>query len=133
MEAAEKEPQESKVGKKLSDLTTRRVIILVLSMMFSVPFLTLTTYKEENNSFVFGLELIDLYSVNTTGFTTMFNAYVEEHKGIRTPLVLLKAEGNDWQKDGFEVTDLRSTEYNLSSPSDSTSNIAAVFDLRPNT
>lgn len=28
-------PQESKVGKKLSDLTTRRVIILVLSMLIT--------------------------------------------------------------------------------------------------
>lgn len=133
MEAEEKEPQESKVGKKLSDLTTRRVIILVLSMMFSVPFLTLTTYKEENNSFIFGLELIDLYAVNSTGFDTMFDAYVEEHKSIRTPLVLLKADGQDWQEEGFEVTDLRSSEYELASPSDATSNIAAVFDLRPNT
>lgn len=33
-------PQESKVGKMLSDLTTRRVIILVLAMLISVPLFT---------------------------------------------------------------------------------------------
>ena len=37
-------PEESKVGRKLSDLTTKRVIILVLAMMFSTPILTLTTW-----------------------------------------------------------------------------------------
>ena len=39
-------PEESKVGKKLSDLTTRRVIILVLAMMFSEPIFNTTTYIE---------------------------------------------------------------------------------------
>ena len=37
-------PEESKVGRKLSDLTTKRVIVLVLAMMFATPLLTLTTY-----------------------------------------------------------------------------------------
>jgi predicted RNase H-like nuclease len=50
-----KVPDESKVGKRLSDLTTRRVIILVLAMMFSVPFFSLTTYIEEHKSYKFGL------------------------------------------------------------------------------
>lgn len=38
-------PEESKVGRKLSDLTTKRVIVLVLTMMFATPLLTLTTYR----------------------------------------------------------------------------------------
>ena len=36
--------EESKVGKKLSDLITRRVIVLVLSMLLSVPIFSDTTY-----------------------------------------------------------------------------------------
>ena len=39
-------PEESKVGRKLSDLTTKRVIVLVLAMMFATPLLTLTTYRD---------------------------------------------------------------------------------------
>ena len=50
-----KVPEESKVGKWLSDLTTRRVIILVLAMMFSVPLFTLGTYITEHKSYEFGL------------------------------------------------------------------------------
>jgi len=36
--------QESKVGKQLSDLTARRVIILVLAMLISVPIFSDTTW-----------------------------------------------------------------------------------------
>jgi hypothetical protein len=51
-------PEESKVGKKLSDLTTRRVIILVLAMIFSVPLFSTSTYMEEPTSFQYGLNMV---------------------------------------------------------------------------
>lgn len=35
---------ESKVGKKLSEITTRRVIVLVLIMLFSQPIFSVSTY-----------------------------------------------------------------------------------------
>ena len=72
-------PDESKVGKKLSDLTTRRVIILVLSMMFSVPFLALDSYRDPNNSFTFGLEYIDIYKDDPTTLNFTRLSYIEEH------------------------------------------------------
>jgi hypothetical protein len=42
---------ESRVGKKLSDLTTRRVIILVLSMLISVPIFDSGTYVDDDTSY----------------------------------------------------------------------------------
>jgi hypothetical protein len=50
-EDAFKVPEESKVGKKLSELTTKRVIILVLGMMFGLPLFTVDLYEEENTSY----------------------------------------------------------------------------------
>jgi len=44
-------PKESVVGKKLLDITTRRVIILVLAMLFSVPVFTVSTYLDDPNSY----------------------------------------------------------------------------------
>ncbi len=82
MESIESNQSETKVGKMLSDLTTRRVIILVLSMLFSVPFLTLTTYKTENTSFQYGLKLIILYDSDTPAFNAMFDSFVSEHEDI---------------------------------------------------
>lgn len=54
-------PVESKVGKKLSDLTTRRVIILVLAMLFSVPLFSTSTYLEDPTSYEYGLAMLSSY------------------------------------------------------------------------
>ena len=54
----ENSSENSKVGKKLSDLTTRRVIILVLLMLCSVPIFSVQTYKAENTYFEYGPELL---------------------------------------------------------------------------
>ena len=48
-------PQESKVGQKLSDMITRRVIILVLCIMISVPIFTEDTYKDNSTTFDTGM------------------------------------------------------------------------------
>lgn len=55
-------PKESKVGKKLSDLTTRRVIILVLAMLLSVPIFSTSTYLDDNDSYEIALDLLRAYS-----------------------------------------------------------------------
>ena len=126
-------PEESKVGKKLSDLTTRRVIMLVLAMMFSVPAFTITTYKEENNSFTFGLELIREFGndVTSAGFNTTFDSYISEHLDIRTPLILVNAKDRTWEKDNITPNDLRSSEKDIVAIENG--DYVSVFDLRNNT
>jgi hypothetical protein len=54
-------PKESKVGKKLSDLTTRRVIILILSMLISVPLFADSTYVDYNDSYDAALRLMSAF------------------------------------------------------------------------
>jgi len=49
---------ESKVGQKLSDLTTQRVIIIVLCIMISIPLFDTGTYSEASTSYDLGLSLI---------------------------------------------------------------------------
>ena len=67
------EENESKVGKKLSDMTTKRVSILVLSMLFSFPLFTVTTYITEPTSYDYGLSLIHELGPGTLGGHTVFN------------------------------------------------------------
>ena len=50
--------KESKVGKMLSEYTTRKVIILVLAMLFSTPTMAVDTYLTEPDSYEYGLSLI---------------------------------------------------------------------------
>jgi len=71
-----KVPEESKVGKKLSDLTTRKVILIVLAMLFAVPFFMVSTYISDYNGFQFGLTLMSQFNVNETAFQYAFDAYV---------------------------------------------------------
>jgi hypothetical protein len=64
---------ESRVGKRLSEKTTRQVILVVLAMLFSVPLFTPTTYIEEPNSYDYGLSLIFLYGPETDIGQKIFN------------------------------------------------------------
>ena len=72
------EDKESKVGKKLSDFTTRKVVILVLVMLFTSPFFTVTTYLEEPNSYNYSLELLKVLGPRSEGGIKLFNDIVKE-------------------------------------------------------
>jgi len=62
---AQDQVKESKVGKKLSDKTTKRVIVMVLVMLFSVPIFTVTEYVDTPTSFMYGLSLMYDLGVDT--------------------------------------------------------------------
>ena len=49
-----KTPKESKVGKKLSELTTKRVIILVLALLLIIPLFHTNYYYDDQKSFILG-------------------------------------------------------------------------------
>lgn len=49
------DPEDTKLGKKLSELTTKMVMVLVLTFMLSVPFFTISTYKDDTAKFTYGL------------------------------------------------------------------------------
>ena len=48
--------QESNVGRQLSDLTVKRVIILILSIMISIPLFSLDTYWPDYSSYQSGIQ-----------------------------------------------------------------------------
>lgn len=52
------------MGKKLSDLTTKRVVIIVLLLMISIPVFDTDTYFTEYSVYTFGLQ--EMYYVITT-------------------------------------------------------------------
>ena len=98
-------------------------------MMFSTPILTLTTWRDQNKSTIFSLEMMSLHDQDTASFNVTFDSYVEMHKGINTPLVQLSAYDKSWSKENFDITVLRSAEFELASVADS-DQFAAIFDLR---
>lgn len=68
--AAEKraENSETKVGKTLSELTTKRVITIVLCIMFSLPIFDTTTYTTEDSAFNSSLSIIYSWKGNSNRF-----------------------------------------------------------------
>ena len=103
-------PEESKVGKKLSDLTTKRLIIVVLAMLFSVPLFDTDTYNETPDANAYGLELIASFEYNSLGFNQSFDYYVDESSKSSTPLVLLSAGNRTWESESTNANDLRTNE-----------------------
>ena len=69
---------ESKVGKKLSDFTTRKVVILVLVMLFTSPIFSVSTYLEEPNSYNYGLEMIKIVGPRTDAGKAMWDNIIKE-------------------------------------------------------
>jgi hypothetical protein len=131
-----KVPEESKVGKKLSELTTKRVIILVLGMMFGLPLFTVDLYEDENTSYQFGLELMVSFVGQPEEFKKAWDIYLDEHEDIDTPLVYLEVKFRDKYEADTKVIDLRAAEQVAATlegaDTDDMYSAVAVFDTRKN-
>jgi hypothetical protein len=102
-------PQESLVGKKLSDLTTRKVILIVLSMLLTAPLFIVTTYKSDPDGASVGLELIAANEVGTDGFNFAFENFIELYYYNRKKLILVNAKSVIWETN-INPNDLRINE-----------------------
>lgn len=130
-------PEQSKVGKKLSEMTTKRVISLVLVMMFLLPLFTTNLWLTDNSSYQFGLEVLDKLIGRPEQFLRAWEFYIDEHEDLDTPLIYLEVDNLiKWESDTDEA-DLRDIEKELSTiegaDSDYFYNSLAIFDLRKNT
>lgn len=78
---------ESKVGKKLTELTTSRVIILVLSMMIGIILFNSSFYYESKKSMDLGIKIFKTFDKNDPNLNFTFDIYVEEHMNVSTPIL----------------------------------------------
>jgi hypothetical protein len=127
-------PEESKIGKTLSDVTTKTVIIMVLIVMLSVPLFTFSTYGDETNSYQIGLDYIALFDSdpNSSGFNTAYNSYLKRHLIINTPVTYLVAGPLIYDDPTVDATILRNNEETIVYPSNYNTNLTyvAIFDIR---
>ncbi len=125
-------PEESKVGKKLSDLTTRRVIILVLSMMIGIILFNSSFYYEMLNSMDFGIKIFEEFdTVNDPNFNLTFNIYVNEHMDISTPIIYAQIS-NITYGNFNDTLSLRDDEKITSQTNCTTLNIEYLLDPNNN-
>jgi hypothetical protein len=81
------EDNESKVGKKLSDQTTRKVVILVLVMLFSQPAFAVSSYIEEPDSYSYGLKLCKALGPLSLAGKKVFTDIKTNQVELSTPLI----------------------------------------------
>ena len=121
-------PQESQVGKKLSDLTTKRVILLILLMLISLPLMEVEFYANPQTSWDFGLSKLMDFS-DTESFNLILDEYKEYHLDQIRPIVYLSIETSSlnysWEGE-ISPDDLRINESHYAYETDA----LAVFDLR---
>lgn len=123
--------KESQVGKQMSEVTMRRVIIIVLTLLFILPLFDMDFYYSAQNSWEFGLnELYEFY--NQAGFDTVKDKYISYHKNDIRPIVYLKYIVHDveyeWETSpGF--SELRYNEIFYAA----TNGFVSVFDIRYDT
>jgi len=130
------EQEESQVGKKLSDLTTRRVLVLVIVMLLCVPLFTINTYKEENVYFEYGLNLVEKYSdQNSPTYISFFTNYVKEHQDIPMPVTNVYINGSMTIPKDYKIFNDPSTKlddfrgYELELVKTEKGGAVAVFDF----
>lgn len=125
--------EESKVGKKLSDITTRRVLVLIILMLLFVPIFTVNTYKEENEYFVYGLDLVEEYAdkMSSNTYKILFRSYIDEHKSIPMPITNVYVKGSTI--DSYNDSDMNLDElrpYEIELVKTDKGNVVGVFDFR---
>ncbi len=80
-------PNESIVGRKLSELTSRRLIILVFVIVIAVIFLDVSFYFEKETSMDFGIKIFKFYNKTDPDLKIAFDIYIKEHINSSTNII----------------------------------------------
>ena len=125
-------PTESRIGRKLSGLTTKRVITIILVLMILLPLCDVSIYLDLSiTSGVYGTDFIQK-SIGSMSWLQVVYQFIDYHQDDRRPLIFLSIESLQssfiWSTH-VDPDDLRLTEKYISVSGD----IVAVFDLRADT
>ena len=127
-------PNESRVSKKLSELTTKRVVILILAMLFILPFWGYETWVDTYKSWDYGLKVVyELYKsegITSDAYIQAGDKYISEHEDHKLWAILyFKAPGRTTFEE-LDTDDLRYVEFAEYTESDE--EFVASFDRRFN-
>ena len=129
-------PKESRVGKKLSDLTTERVIILVLILVLLLPFFDIGMYNQID-SYEFGLQVINSYINRTDGSREFwFDEYKNKYQPLSPSLIFLQVDNTNLTWNSSDPGAFRTDEITittLSAPVDYEYLSIAVVDMSSQT
>lgn len=120
-------PTESLIGKRLSELTIKRVLFFVLLLLVMLPLFELDLYYSDPTGADFSLKQLNRFS-GTDGFAASLEEVLLEQQSIR-PLILLSYEhetGVALLTAGTSVQDLRTEEKYYAAEG----RFVGIFDMR---
>ncbi|CAD8196829.1 unnamed protein product [Paramecium pentaurelia] len=117
----EGEVKETNIGKELTELTNKRVITIVMLILFSVPILNLSTYGDPNVSFTTGLQAIQYWSKDTEIYTYLIKDFIVYHESLRTQLVFFEINSTIFYpyEDQYQYQDYRTASLQYYTSTDS--------------
>ena len=76
----QEEVKESRVSKKLSELTTKRVVFLVLIVILVIPLLQVDLYFEQLSSFEYSVAALTITGISQAEFSALVDAIERYHR-----------------------------------------------------
>lgn len=119
---------ESKVGKKMAEVVMKRVILIVLTLLFILPLFDTDFYFTNHTSWEFGLSEMKAF-LNEPGFEIAKNLYIDYHEDTIRPIVYLQFENDTGKYEWESSTPFSNLRYNEIYYSDS-GDFISIFDLR---
>ncbi|CAD8076816.1 unnamed protein product [Paramecium sonneborni] len=110
--------KESNVGTKLSDLVMRRVITIVLSILISIPVLSLDTYQETINSYDSGIFRIAQFKDNYKIVESLTQQYVGFHQDEIYPILAVFVQKINVTENSPKLNDSNFEIFNYSKKQD---------------
>ena len=106
--------KESRVGKRLSDLTMKRVIILVLILIFVVPLFNSAYYFDPDLDYTIQLKIMTAMSTdtspNTTAIQQLYDDYIGYNAKRSNPIVFCRIPSINMVFQNMNPDDLRNQE-----------------------
>lgn len=124
-------PKESRIGQKLLDLTTKRLIVLALGLIAVFPLFDLSFYGEELKSWEYAVGMLER-EMGSWGWERVVGMFVDYQERDGRPVVFLSWSTKEfpliWQS-STPLHSLRSSEVLYST----TSHFISIIDIRSDT
>lgn len=126
-------PRESRVGRILSDLLTKRVIILVMVILILIPLFDLEFFDTGVTSWDIGLEAINKYELsenNRTSDESLRDYYLNYFDDSSRPVIYIAFDSNSEWNTSTKPSELREIEKYYAHYSTKS---VAIYDIRIDT
>lgn len=87
--------------------------MLVLTILFSIPFFNHLNYLENPDSYTYSIDLLASAQTNSTSFNSTFDTFISTMKETKHPVLYVLADGVEYRDTSTDVNKLRGSEKDV--------------------